>query len=141
MSKLTAIALLTGAAVALAPSWSTSRAAGSNRAGTIAFIRMLDPRFYGGGAVRGAGRRQRSSPGDTAEHEGLVVCVVARRPADRLHRPAVLALAGAPGRDGTQVAPPGIAAAQPWSLLVAGRRAHRDRLAGSRREAPRRLRG
>jgi TolB protein len=48
MSKLAVLALLTCAAVALAPSRSTSRAAGSKRAGTIAFIRMMDPRFYGG---------------------------------------------------------------------------------------------
>jgi TolB protein len=48
MSKLIVLALLTCAAVALAAGSSAGDAAGSKRAGTIAFIRMLDARFYGG---------------------------------------------------------------------------------------------
>jgi len=48
MSKLAALALLVAAAVVLAAGSSADDAAGSNRAGTIAFIRMLDPWFYGG---------------------------------------------------------------------------------------------
>src|SRR5262245_10847534 len=48
MSKLTALAPLAVAAVVLAAGSNPGAAAGSNRAGTIAFIRILNPRFYGG---------------------------------------------------------------------------------------------
>jgi len=52
--------------------------------------------------------------------------VVAGQKADRLHRPAVLALAGSARRERAQTAPAGVATAERGSELVAGRNQDRD---------------
>ena len=91
--------------VALTASSGQSDATNSRRTGTIAFIRQANERGYGGGlfVVRpnGSGLRRVTPPSTT----GLLVRLVARRQADRLHRPAALALGGTSGREGTQAAP------------------------------------
>lgn len=66
MSRPALIALLVGAAVALSTSSAASNAAASHRTGTIAFIRQVNDRVYGGGlfVIRpdGSGLRRLTPP-------------------------------------------------------------------------------
>lgn len=88
MSRLTVLALLAGTLVTLTTSSAASYAAASHRTGTIAFIRMVNDRVYGGGlfVIRpdGDGLRRVTPPSTKVERyawspDGRLIAYIDRR--------------------------------------------------------------